>query len=557
MVAESALSAVLQATTLEALRTVDSHDVIIVGAGAAGGLAAMLLAEGGLRVLVLDAGPPLASLGAPFRRLIQGVAQRLSTPRALSLMPGSFIPKARSLLRRLGRGRQPIQSHCYAWVGAPDAFVDDLDCPYVTPPDRPFIWVRSRMLGGRVAVPGHGRQYYRLGPDDFAPTDGLSVQWPLQARDLEPWYALVERRLNLSGMRDGLPWLPDSELSNFLSPTQTEKTLQDKIIARWPGARPILGRYAPRLDALESAARTGRLLCRQGAVAREIHVDGSGNVSGVSWIDHETGSEQRSSAPLVFLCTSALESTRLLMLSRTPRTPQGLGANSGVLGHYLMDHVFVSAEGFAARNSEESPPEEGRCVYIPRFDSRESAAPGPGRGYGVQVYQFPVAGAKSYFVAGSFAEMLPRYENQVTLDPDRRDAWGIPVLRIDCAFSQVELARAQAQAQALRELAELAKVKLRERDETARPPGSAYHECGTARMGSNPGNSVLDTNNQCWDARGLYITDGACFPSQGYQNPTLTILALTARACQHALSVRGHEPGVTMALMAGDNPAGR
>ena len=211
----------------------------------------------------------------------------------------------------LGRWRQPIQSRCMTWESSPLAFVDDRDCPYVTAPDRPFVWIRSRILGGRLAVPGHGRQYYRLGPDDFTPCDGLSAAWPLEPNELDPWYALVERRLGLSGMRDGLPWLPDSELVHHLSPTQTETELRNGITARWAGARPILGRFAPPLNTLEAAARTGRLQCRQGAIVREVRVDSSGNVSGVNWIDHQTGSEQHSSARLIFLCASALESNSL------------------------------------------------------------------------------------------------------------------------------------------------------------------------------------------------------------------------------------------------------
>jgi len=160
----------------------------------------------------------------------------------------------------------------------------------------------------------------------------------------------------------------------------------------------------------------------------------------------------------------------------------------------------------------------------------------------VQVYEFPVGGSQSYFIAGSFAEMLPRRENRITLEPGILDAWGIPVLCIDCAHSEVEFDNARDQTRALRELAELAGVTLTRIDEVPSPPGSAYHECGTARMGTDPANSVLDANNQCWDARGLYVTDGACFPPQGYQNPTLTILALTARACHHALNSMGRGP---------------
>jgi choline dehydrogenase-like flavoprotein len=200
-----------------------------------------------------------------------------------------------------------------------------------------------------------------------------------------------------------------------------------------------------------------------------------------------------------------------------------------------MDHVRVLAEGAGPPLLPGPPPEEGRCLYLPRFEARDLPEPGPRRGFGVQIRQEPASGQRSHFFAASFAEMLPRPENRVTLDPSGRDAWGIPVLRIDCSHGHAEMSRAREQASALREVAEVAGVTLIQIDKAPAPPGSAIHECGTARMGSDPANSVLDPHNECWEARGLYVTDGACFPSQGTQNPTLTILALTARACDHAL----------------------
>jgi choline dehydrogenase-like flavoprotein len=538
MTSDTALSGVLQRTDMAALAS-KTHDVIVVGAGAAGGLAAMLLAESGFRVLVLDAGLPINWSSAPMQRLTGKVVRRLLRPDALRFLPPVLIPRARQMVKALGQWRQPIQSRCFTWEQAPNAYVDDRDCPYVTVPNRPFTWIRSRMLGGRVAVPGHGRQYYRLGPDDFSPSDGLSPAWPLQIGELDAWYALVERRLGISGMYDGLSWLPDSELANVLSPTRPETVLRDEILTRWPGAKPIVGRSAPPIAALEAAARTGRLLCRQGAIVREICTDDSGRVCGVSWVDHQTGTEHKTSAPLVFLCASALESTRILMLSRSNKNPEGLGARSGALGCYLMDHVVVNAEGFGPSQAGWTSPQEGRCLYLPRFDAREAAAPMPARGHGVQVYQFMVGETQSYFAAFSFAEMLPRAVNRVTLDAHQRDAWGIPTLRIDCSYGEQELARVPDQVRSLSEIAEIAGVTLTNADQFARPPGSAIHECGTARMGSDPASSVLDPNNQCWDARGLYVTDASCFPSQGAQNPTLTILALTARACHHALKSVG------------------
>jgi choline dehydrogenase-like flavoprotein len=163
------------------------------------------------------------------------------------------------------------------------------------------------MIGGRVAVPGHGRQYYRFGSYDFAPADGLSPHWPFHPNELNPWYALVERRLRLAGTYEQLPWLPDSELVQVLEPTGAEAGLQERIVQRWPGARPILSRYAPPSASLESAAATGRLRCRSGAIVREIDADDCGHVRGVIWHDQQNGTEERASAPLIFLCASALE----------------------------------------------------------------------------------------------------------------------------------------------------------------------------------------------------------------------------------------------------------
>jgi len=502
------------------MQAATQYDAIVVGAGAAGGFAALLLTEAKLRVLVLDAGKVRSPSRSLSGRLTRGLIRRILGHGALTA---------------LDRRRQRVQSQCYAWPLAPEAFVDDLDCPYLTPPDRPFVWVRARQLGGRLVIPGHGRQYYRLGPHDFAPPDGLSAPWPLRAGELDPWYALVERRLGLAGRRDNLPWLPDSDLSVVLEPTPVEAALQHSITERWPGARLVLGRFAAPFDSLEAAAKTGRLLISSGAIARGVETDRSvGCVRGVTWIDQRSRRKQHAYAPLVFLCASALESTRLLLLSRSPRSSEALGATSSALGRYLMDHVTLRAEGTGPPLSFSS--EDGRCLYLPRFDARDLPTPGPGRGFGVQVHRWRQSRDQSFFSATSFAEMLPRPENRVRLDAKRRDAWGIPVLHIDCRHGDAELAQAREQLSALRELAGVAGVTLTKIDETPVPPGMAMHECGTARMGRDPSTSVLDPHNQCWEARGLYVTDAACFPSQGTQNPTLTILALTARACDHALA---------------------
>jgi len=513
-----------------------TFDAVVVGAGAAGGLAAERLTQGGLNVLVLDAGFRAPFLRAPLRRLISETVSRLANPNFLPFMPPFLLYNGRRALKLLGHIHQPVQTKCYAWEGRPEAFVDDRECPYTTPPGHPFVWVRARGLGGRVGIPGHGRCYFRLGHDDFAPADGESPPWPFAPEEMDPWYADVEKRLGMSGSCDGLPWLPDSEIARPLAPTEAEAALMSLVKARWPGFRPVLARFAPPPDTLEGAALTGRLTLRQGAIVRAVEVAG-GRVTGLRWFDQTSRCERRVMSPRVFLCASALESTRILMLSQEATNGHSLGTQSNALGRYLMDHVMLRANGIGARLPGVAPSriEYGRCVYLPRFDARESGTPKPGRGFGVQIYQIDIGQGCSLFNAAAFAEMLPRPENRITLNRQRVDRWGIPALHIDCVHGHKDLRLAADQNKALRELADVAGVSLREIGSAPSPPGMAFHECGTARMGQDPATSVLDPYNQCWDARGLYVTDSASFPSQGAQNPTLTVMALTARACAHAL----------------------
>lgn len=533
------LEAAIRATTLEAA-TGRTHDAIVVGAGASGGLAALLLAEAGLNVLVLDAGWRKTPLEAPWSRTTGALVSMLANPAALRVLPPNLIWKGRQILKSFGRVRQPVQSTCYAWERLPEAFVDDKASPYTSGEGSDFSWFRAHVIGGRMVIPGHGRQYFRLGRGDFQPADNMRPRWPFAAETLDPWYESIERRLGLSGRPDGGDWQPDSQIARELQLSPAETALHEAIRKRWPGAHTMLGRYAAPLPSMEMAAATGRVLCRRGALVRRIEVDGSGRTTGVSWQDMETGKLQTAKAPLVFLCASSLETTRILMMSTSARSPSGLGGKSDALGRYLMDHVMQKAEGVGpALAGEPASPEDGRCTFLPRFNDRDLGRPNGGLGYGVQVYQTSGRPGQSWFTAIAFGEMTPRADNHVSLDPERRDAWGAPVLRIQCTHGEADLAATGARAKALDELAEITGTTLSRLDERPAPPGSAVHECGTARMGDDEPHSVLDPFNQCWDASGLYVTDGASLPSQGYQNPTLTLMALTARACDHALRARG------------------
>lgn len=516
------LSAALKRGTLARATRSGAYDAVVVGAGATGSLASLLLAEAGLEVLVLNAGAPQGAFRKKVRRLARRLEMRI---------------RSEDPVRAREARRQPVQSLCYAWPLDPDAFVDDLDLPYSAPPGQPFAWIRSRLLGGRLAVPGNGRLYFRMGPDDLGHEAGSGEPWPISYEELAPWYAAVERRIGLAGGKEGIPWLPDSELAEVLDPSDAERVLMDRIGVAWPDFRPALARFAPPADLLESAAHTGRLTVREGAIAREVTVTSEGRVRGVRWVDMRSRRIESIDAPLVFLCASSLESTRLLLMSRSPDGAQGIGAGSGALGSFLMDHTRIVSRGYGSP----LPPSRsmtGRCLYLPRFDARASGAPVGGRGFGVQLYhESGSVRGRSALTMACYAEMLPRRANRVMLHPRLQDAWGIPSLHIECSLGERERAVVADQKRALRELAAALDVELETLDMEPAPPGLANHECGTARMGHDERSSVLDANNQCWEARGLYLTDGACLPSQGTQNPTLTYLALTARACDHA--VRG------------------
>ncbi|MEM9738716.1 MAG: GMC oxidoreductase [Pseudomonadota bacterium] len=527
-------------TSNDVLEKPGQFDAIIVGGGASGGFAARLLCEAGLQTLVLDAGwvPPV--IRAPLRRATTGFVSALANPAALRYLPPRVIYKGRQVLKALGRVRQPVQTECYAWERDPAAFVDDVDNPYETPEDQPYAWLRTHTPGGRVRVPGHGRQYYRFSKAEFAPQDGLSPAWPIRAEELDPWYSQAEAMLELAGAKNAVASVPDSAIARPLAFNDAEAELAAKVTDRWSDAALICGRYAPPMESLGMASLTGNLWCRRGAVARQILADDSGAAKGVSWIEPRTRAVREAHAPLVFLCASPLESTRLLMLSGSSQAQDGLGAKSGVLGKNLMDHVLVKVEGIGGKLAGQGDaPEDGRCTFLPRFDRAMAGDAFGQRGYGVQLYQTPGDGDRSWFTAVAFGEMTPRLDNHVRLHATRKNAVGLPILHIESRLSDRENALAKSMGEALVALSEVAGADLTLSPKGAATPGTSAHECGTARLGASPETSVLDPHNQCWDMPGLYLTDAASFPSQGFQNPTLTVLALTARAVDKALSEVG------------------
>jgi choline dehydrogenase-like flavoprotein len=516
-------------------QTASAYDAIVVGAGAAGGEVILTLANAGLRVLVLDAGLRQPFAKEPVRRATGAVVRALADPGWMKTAPPALIRLGQRALRLAGKVRQPVQTRCFAWQLDPEALVDDRSHPYVCAAGVRFNWFRSHMAGGRLRVPGHGRQYYRLSQDVFDDRSYPAV-WPFSYEDLDPWYSIAERRLGLCGGDRTSPDQPASHTARVRTASAGESETMAAICARWPGLGPILGQFAAPTESLGTALASGRVELRQGANASRVLVDASGAVCGVSFIDISQNLEVSAEAPLVFLCAGAFESVRILLNSRSSRHAGGIGADSGVLGSFVMDHVLVRAEGLCPSGSDDSDAADGHCVFIPAFHRTQSRAAAP---FGVQVYKRPAAAGKSWFNAVSFAEMEPRGENRLRLASSVTDKWGRSVLEIDCSHGPADRISAAAQTAALAELADVLCVNLEAGHPELAPPGSAIHEAGGARMGRHDGESVLDPFCGAWEAPGLFVTDAAAFPRQGFQNPTLTVMALSLRASAAGLSARG------------------
>jgi choline dehydrogenase-like flavoprotein len=491
------------------------HDVVVVGSGATGGWLAKELTEAGLHVLVLEAGRGWleeTALRAVYRVRRKAGYRVENDARALE--------------------RQPTQAQCYAWAGDPNAFVDDVDNPYSTAEGKPFSWFRARQLGGRLAVRNHGLYFMRHSDFDFraASRDSCGDDWPVAYADLVPHYERVERAMGIRGNRDGIAHLPESI---YAGPSESFTPLhhdaKEAIERRWPERRVIARRTASPPSALADALRTGRLTLRPNAVVSHVFLDkATGRASGVAFVDRRTGRAHEVRAKVVVLCASAIESARILLNSETPDGGRGLANSSGALGRYLMDHVYLS--GLEARRAlpTPKPSDSWAFLYVPQFVnvSPASRVPEFSRGYGIQL---ALCGDQVH--AYVFGEMLPRAENRVTLDRDVKDRWGIPAVRIDCAHGDNERKIIEHMTEQTREIVSALGATIEKPGELRRP-GASIHEVGTARMGRDAKTSVVDSYGRAWDVRNLFVSDGASFPSQGVQNPTLTMMALTARCAE-------------------------
>ncbi len=538
-------------------------DAIVVGSGATGGVAAKALAERGLSVLVLEAGKPVDAA--------KGYGNGVKNT-------------ARQLLRRVVTKRQTVQSrHATYWTTNPDFFVDDVDNPYSAPPDRPFYWVRGRVQGGRTLT--WDGVTPRLSDYEFhaASRDGVGIDWPIGHADLAPYYERLERYFGIHGHRDGLAAIPDGAFVGEKALTEAERVFQRRVAEEMPerhvvvsrgiaaGRRPPKRRQHSGLSnlstTLRDAAKTGRAELLTGAIASRILLSSDGNrAAGVEWVDADSRTVHASHASLVFLCASTIESVRLLLNSHTNQHPNGIGGSSGHLGRYLMDHVacnlYFQLPDVAA--SGRAHPLQGSDAFlVPRFQNLGDQDSDHLRGYGMwggierifmpQFVRRLPGEAFGFIVARG--EVLPHPDNRIEIDAELEDAWGIPAVRIDCEWKENDRRVAAAARRTAIEMIEAAGGEVANIGEWVHPtvgnvlsrvlhewrvstPGLFAHELGGARMGSSREDSVVDRNCAVWDVPNLFVTDGACWPSSGWQNPTLTEMAVTARAVDLAAAAR-------------------
>ena len=551
----------------------NAYDALIVGSGITGGWAAKELTEKGLNVLVLEAGRTII----PEQDYVEHVPL--------------WELKYRRWDDRAERLRtQFVQRECDYDCDefSHKFFVNDLENPYTVAPGKPFTWIRGRQVGGKSIT--WGRQTYRWSDLDFEANlrEGIAVDWPIRYADLAPWYDYVEEFAGISGQPEGLPQLPDSK---FLPPMEMTCVELDfrAALAKYYGDRICtIGRcailtqthkgraachycgecqrgcitqsYFSSLNStLPAALKTGRLTIRPYSVVHSLNFDSqSRRISSVRVIDAQTKATMEFKGRLVFLCASTLESTRILLNSATPEFPNGLANSSGELGHNVMDHHMGAGASGIMPGHENKVPFGNRPngIYIPRFRNVSTKQKEFLRGYGYQggadredwTRGLTAAGFGADFKnslrkpgpwrmgMGGFGECLPAHSNLVEIDKERVDAWGIPTLKISCEWGENE--RVMSRDIALQAAEMLAASGAGEITvyQSITPPGRGIHEMGTARMGRDPKTSVLNANNQAHDVRNLFVSDGACMTSSSCVNPSLTYMALTARACDYAVS---------------------
>jgi len=463
--------------------------------------------------------------------------------------------------------------------------VKDSEHPYIQ--DKPFTWHRGYQVGGRSLL--WSKHCYRLSDLDFEANmkEGIGIDWPIRYKDIEPWYDKIESYVGISGSRDGIANLPDGHYLPPFEMNAFEKHIKERLRKSFDGRDLIIGRmailtqdhngrkrchgrnlcyrgcifgapYSSNSASLPDAAKTGNLTLRPFSVVESLIYDGkTQKLKGVRVIDSETNQSLEFFAKVIFLNASTLGSTQILLQSKTKEFPNGMANSSGVLGHYLMDHhAYIGAVGgYSGLKDSFYYGERPASVYVPRFRNLKQNDQPYLRGFGFENYTgrsdwtrgFSGAGVgaewkesmtkpgewNAYFEA--YGETLPEYKNQVTLSEDQKDKWGLPLLKISMEYGENEKKMRVDMQQSAVEMLKAAELDWVEPFDRHPTPGTVIHEMGTARMGHDPKTSVLNKWNQAHDIANLFVTDGACMDSSACQNPSLTYMSLTARACDYAV----------------------
>jgi choline dehydrogenase-like flavoprotein len=550
----------------------NEYDAIVIGSGISGGWAAKELCEKGLKVIMLERGRDIKHI----------------TDYEESNRPPWEYPH-----RTAGRTQQMIHDYPVLKRDYPlnernlSFWAKDSECPYTEV--KRFDWFRGYHVGGRSLM--WGRQSYRHSDLDFEANakEGIAVDWPIRYKDIAPWYDYVETFAGISGSIEGMPQLPDGKFLPPMDLNIVEKDVAERIKKHYNDKRrmiigrtanltqavpgrtacqyrnmcangcPFGGYFSTQSSTLPAAVATKNLTLRPFSIVTKIIYDkNTKKATGVEVLDAETNKTYEYKSKIIFLNASTLNSAWILMNSATDIWPDGLGSSSGELGHNLMDHhLGVGASGDVEGYEDKYYyGKRANGFYIPRYrnffgDKRDYL-----RGFGYQgsasrdgwgrdIAELNIGGefkdalsepGKWSIGMTGFGEILPNHDNKITLDKTKKDKWGMNVLAIDCELKDNEIKMRKDMindAVEIFEAAGMKNVKPRDGDGT---PGRGIHEMGTARMGKEAKTSVLNKNNQVWDAPNVFVTDGACMTSAACVNPSLTYMALTARAADYAVN---------------------